>query len=73
MMLTVEEENLLSMYADEDGDLRNTIYNLQEAAALCGDYEIFTLISALITKIEGMTEDEFYRIVENITFTDAED
>lgn len=73
MMLTVEEENLLSMYVDEDGDRRNAIFDLQEAAILCDDYDMLYVISTLISKLERMTDDEYFRLAENITFTEPED
>lgn len=71
--LTVEEENLLSIYADEDGDKDITIDKLQNAATLCDDDDMITIICSVISKLDYCTDEQYMQVLENIVFTGEED
>lgn len=73
MRLTVEEQNLLSMYVDDNSSRRTAIFDLQDVTVLCDDYEMLFLISELIDKLEHITDEEFSVLISDISFTEPDE
>ena len=66
MMFTVEESNLICVFADEDRS--GVIRDIEKALPHLDDADMVELCHRVMGKLQGMTDDEF----ERLELTEAE-
>lgn len=65
--LTIEEENIIAMYAGENPSRRIVIDAIKGVMRFIGDYEMVRIARNTLDKVERMSEGEFYRAIRGVT------
>ena len=63
MMMTVEEENILSGYMHDNPGKQELLERLRELLLFVGDREMICLIRRTINRIEKMTDEEYHDLM----------